>query len=201
LTVNGGLVDRQVGHAAVYNSRWLQAVSSVWLSLHVVHVLSFSQQGVVVNSGLLVLAGQACATKCSCLWAAYMLPTLLRTTVMHCASQSANKVLFKLSTTFCFFLFLAVVAIMLPTLLSSTAEAVQDFSAELALSRFESVLMLLCYALFLVFQLVTHRYTVHAFQHSCLISSTGQLVSPHTCVCGCPKRLWFLYLWLVTLQC
>jgi hypothetical protein len=32
---------------------------------------------------------------------------------------------------------------MLPTLLSSTAEAVQDFSAELALSRFESVLMLL----------------------------------------------------------
>jgi Ca2+:H+ antiporter len=51
----------------------------------------------------------------------------------------------------------AVVAIMLPTLLSSTAEAVQDFSAELALSRFESVLMLLCYGLFLVFQLVTHR--------------------------------------------
>jgi hypothetical protein len=47
---------------------------------------------------------------------------------------------------------------MLPTLLSSTAEAVQDFSAELALSRFESVLMLLCYGLFLVFQLVTHRW-------------------------------------------
>ncbi|KAF6253255.1 Sodium/calcium exchanger protein-domain-containing protein [Scenedesmus sp. NREL 46B-D3] len=55
-------------------------------------------------------------------------------------------------------LVLAVVAIMLPTLLSSTAEAVQDFSAELALSRFESVLMLLCYGLFLVFQLVTHRH-------------------------------------------
>jgi Ca2+:H+ antiporter len=51
----------------------------------------------------------------------------------------------------------AVVAIMLPTLLSSTAESVTDFSAEVALSRFESVLMLLAYGLFLVFQLVTHR--------------------------------------------
>lgn len=52
---------------------------------------------------------------------------------------------------------LAVIAVMLPTLLSSTADAITDFSAELALSRFESVLMLLCYGLFLVFQLVTHR--------------------------------------------
>lgn len=51
----------------------------------------------------------------------------------------------------------AVVAVMLPTLLSSTAEDVTDFGAELALSRFESVLMLVCYGLFLVFQLVTHR--------------------------------------------
>lgn len=66
----------------------------------------------------------------------------------------------------------AVVAIMLPTLLSSTAEAVQDFSAELALSRFESVLMLLCYGLFLVFQLVTHRWagrqTNLGIVHSCM---------------------------------
>lgn len=57
----------------------------------------------------------------------------------------------------CAVLWHAVVAIMLPTLLSSTAEAVKDFKAELALSRFESVLMLLCYGLFLIFQLVTHR--------------------------------------------
>jgi Ca2+/H+ antiporter len=54
----------------------------------------------------------------------------------------------------------AVVAVMLPTLISSTAaeDSDGDLSAEVALSRFESVLMLLCYALFLVFQLVTHRW-------------------------------------------
>jgi Ca2+/H+ antiporter len=52
----------------------------------------------------------------------------------------------------------AVVAVMLPTLLSSTAEQVKDLRAELALSRFESVLMLVCYGLFLLFQLVTHRW-------------------------------------------
>jgi Ca2+:H+ antiporter len=57
----------------------------------------------------------------------------------------------------CGLLILAVVAVMLPTLLSSTAEAVHDLKAELALSRAESVLMLLCYGLFLIFQLVTHR--------------------------------------------
>jgi Ca2+/H+ antiporter len=52
---------------------------------------------------------------------------------------------------------------MLPTLISSTAgsgvdgDLATDMKAELALSRFESVLMLLCYGMFLVFQLVTHR--------------------------------------------
>jgi Ca2+/H+ antiporter len=52
---------------------------------------------------------------------------------------------------------------MLPTLISSTAgtgtdgDLGSDMRAELALSRFESVLMLMCYGLFLVFQLVTHR--------------------------------------------
>jgi Ca2+/H+ antiporter len=57
----------------------------------------------------------------------------------------------------------AVVSVMLPTLISSTAgtgtdgDLGSDMRAELALSRFESVLMLLCYGLFLVFQLVTHR--------------------------------------------
>lgn len=59
--------------------------------------------------------------------------------------------------------FAAVVSVMLPTLISSTAgtgvdgDLATDMKAELALSRFESVLMLLCYGLFLVFQLVTHR--------------------------------------------
>lgn len=54
----------------------------------------------------------------------------------------------------------AVVAVMLPTLISSTAaeDSAGDLSSEVALSRFESVLMLLCYALFLFFQLVTHRW-------------------------------------------
>ncbi len=58
---------------------------------------------------------------------------------------------------------LAVVSVMLPTLISSTAgtnsdsDLKTDMRAELALSRFESVLMLVCYGLFLVFQLVTHR--------------------------------------------
>jgi Ca2+/H+ antiporter len=48
---------------------------------------------------------------------------------------------------------------MLPTLISSTAgdDHEGDMRSELALSRFESVLMLVCYGLFLVFQLVTHR--------------------------------------------
>ncbi|KAF8055733.1 cation/proton exchanger 4 [Scenedesmus sp. PABB004] len=55
-------------------------------------------------------------------------------------------------------LVLCVVAVMLPTLLSSTADSVSDATAELALSRFESVLLLLGYALFLVFQLYTHRH-------------------------------------------
>ncbi|WIA21415.1 hypothetical protein OEZ85_000630 [Tetradesmus obliquus] len=94
---------------------------------------SFNQQGVVVNSGLLVLA---------------------------------------------------VVAIMLPTLLSSTAEAVQDFSAELALSRFESVLMLLCYGLFLVFQLVTHRHLYE--EDSSSKPNTPLPVPPGTSCCDDP---------------
>lgn len=53
----------------------------------------------------------------------------------------------------------AVVTVMLPTLISSTAgdDRESDMRSELALSRFESVLMLVCYGLFLVFQLVTHR--------------------------------------------
>lgn len=60
----------------------------------------------------------------------------------------------------------AVVSVMLPTLISSTTagegkDGDSDLRAELALSRFESVLMLVCYGLFLVFQLVTHRCAKH----------------------------------------
>ena len=54
-------------------------------------------------------------------------------------------------------LIVAVIAVALPTLLSTTDGAVTDASAELSLSRFESAVMLLGYGLFLVFQLCTHR--------------------------------------------
>ncbi|WIA41716.1 hypothetical protein OEZ86_009061 [Tetradesmus obliquus] len=115
-------------------SNLLLVMGSAFVAGGLLHPMqSFNQQGVVVNSGLLVLA---------------------------------------------------VVAIMLPTLLSSTAEAVQDFSAELALSRFESVLMLLCYGLFLVFQLVTHRHLYE--EDSSSKPNTPLPVPPGTSCCDDP---------------
>ena len=54
-------------------------------------------------------------------------------------------------------LLLAVVAIVLPSLLSETHTEVKGNKSELALSRFESVLLLICYGLYLIFQLYTHR--------------------------------------------
>eukprot|EP00798_Chlamydomonas_sp_ICE-L_P032705 gene32705-17136_t len=57
----------------------------------------------------------------------------------------------------CGLLTLAVVAVLLPSLLSETHTLTQGNESELMLSRFESVLLLACYVLFLVFQLFTHR--------------------------------------------
>jgi Ca2+:H+ antiporter len=54
-------------------------------------------------------------------------------------------------------LLLGCVAVLLPTLLSSTSDIKTGAEGELALSRLESVLLLGGYAAFLVFQLVTHR--------------------------------------------
>lgn len=58
----------------------------------------------------------------------------------------------------CGLLVVATVAIALPSLLSETHTEVTSARSELVLSRFESVFMLLCYGLYLVFQLVTHRH-------------------------------------------
>jgi calcium/proton exchanger cax len=58
----------------------------------------------------------------------------------------------------CGLLILSVVAILLPSLLSETHTEAKDSSSELMLSRFESVILLLCYGLYLVFQLCTHRH-------------------------------------------
>ncbi len=46
----------------------------------------------------------------------------------------------------------------MPSLLESTHTGVRDKKSELALSRFESIFMFLCYCLYLVFQLKTHRW-------------------------------------------
>mmetsp|Transcript_17489 Transcript_17489/g.37792 ORF Transcript_17489/g.37792 Transcript_17489/m.37792 type:complete len:594 (+) Transcript_17489:253-2034(+) len=58
----------------------------------------------------------------------------------------------------CGLLLLAVVAVLLPSLLSETETEAKGSTSELALSRFESVLMLVCYCLYLLFQLYTHRH-------------------------------------------
>lgn len=55
-------------------------------------------------------------------------------------------------------LVLATFAIVMPSLLESTHTGVRDKKSELALSRFESIFMFLCYCLYLFFQLKTHRY-------------------------------------------
>ncbi|KIZ06925.1 Vacuolar cation/proton exchanger 3 [Monoraphidium neglectum] len=58
----------------------------------------------------------------------------------------------------CGLLILAVISVALPTLLSETTNNRADSHAELVLSRFESILMLVGYATFLLFQLVTHKF-------------------------------------------
>ncbi|GLC36277.1 hypothetical protein PLESTB_000605100 [Pleodorina starrii] len=56
-------------------------------------------------------------------------------------------------------LILSCFAIMLPSLLDATKSGASDNNkSELALSRFESVFMFLCYCVFLYFQLKTHRH-------------------------------------------
>ena len=52
----------------------------------------------------------------------------------------------------CGLLILATVAVLLPSLLSETHTEVVGNQSELALSRFQSVILLLCYGLYLVFQ-------------------------------------------------
>jgi len=58
----------------------------------------------------------------------------------------------------CGLLLLSVVSVLLPSLLKATETAVKGTASELALSRCESVLLLLSYFSFLLFQLYTHRY-------------------------------------------
>lgn len=74
----------------------------------------------------------------------------------------------------CGLLILGVVAVVLPSLLGTTdtggdvtVEAAQDaLSAELALSRFESIFLLAAYLLYLVFQLYTHRHLYEEAENS-----------------------------------
>jgi len=129
---------------------------------------TFNQQGINVNCGLLILAGvcnhhtriRSCALvvgTTTLLGQANPLSSSCNDCdpVLGCRSSGGGPCFHSpaLVAAAC----PAVVAVMLPTLISSTAAVVVDFKAELALSRFESVLMLICYGLFLVFQLVTHR--------------------------------------------
>lgn len=58
----------------------------------------------------------------------------------------------------CGLLMLAVITILMPSLLSETHTEAKGTSSELTLSRIESICMLLCYILFLFFQLYTHRW-------------------------------------------
>ena len=55
-------------------------------------------------------------------------------------------------------LIMAVASILLPSTLSETGTAETKGTSELNLSRFESVALLILYALYLIFQLVTHRH-------------------------------------------
>ncbi|MEW5306854.1 MAG: hypothetical protein WDW36_009292 [Sanguina aurantia] len=55
-------------------------------------------------------------------------------------------------------LVLSVVAVLLPSLLAETHTEVASHTSELALSRFESLFLIACYGLYLVFQLCTHRH-------------------------------------------
>lgn len=54
-------------------------------------------------------------------------------------------------------LVLSVVAVLLPSLLAETHTEVASHTSELSLSRFESVFLIGCYGVYLVFQLCTHR--------------------------------------------
>ncbi|KAG2499533.1 hypothetical protein HYH03_002479 [Edaphochlamys debaryana] len=60
-------------------------------------------------------------------------------------------------------LILATFAIVMPSMLDATHTEGKDNVSELALSRFESIFMFLCYCLYLLFQLKTHR---HLFEES-----------------------------------
>ncbi|GBG00092.1 calcium proton exchanger [Raphidocelis subcapitata] len=92
----------------------------------------------------------------------------------------------------CGLLLLSVVSIALPTLLSSTSKNRVGKREEVALSRFESLLMLVGYATFLVFQLVTHKFL---YEGDLLAgeapaksagSRSGRVDSGGACsVCGC----------------
>ena len=55
-------------------------------------------------------------------------------------------------------LIMAVASILLPSTLSETGTEETKGRSELNLSRFESVALLILYALYLIFQLVTHRH-------------------------------------------
>ncbi len=62
----------------------------------------------------------------------------------------------------CALLLLGVVAVLLPSLLSETKSEAHENASELWLSRFESIFLLLVYLVYLVFQLVTHRWVRRA---------------------------------------
>lgn len=55
-------------------------------------------------------------------------------------------------------LIMAVASILLPSTLSETGTEENKDASELHLSRFESIMMLILYALYLIFQLVTHKH-------------------------------------------
>ncbi|KAI8466789.1 MAG: Ca2+ antiporter/cation exchanger [Monoraphidium minutum] len=73
----------------------------------------------------------------------------------------------------CGLLILGVVAVTLPTLLSSTSNNPSDSGPEVALSRFESILMLVGYATFLLFQLIEEEEDE---EEECVLSLWGALV-------------------------
>jgi Ca2+:H+ antiporter len=101
----------------------------------------FNKQGVAVNVGLLTLASVAVA-----------LPTLLSETQAAATVAQGVEAAEAAGTT------AAAAAAGATTTPTPTPTTPTSQGPELWLSRFESVLMLACYALFLVFQLFTHRH-------------------------------------------
>ncbi|KAJ9517492.1 hypothetical protein QJQ45_025021 [Haematococcus lacustris] len=128
----GGLLNASFGNATEV------IISGFALSKGYLRIVQLSLLGSVVSNLLLVLGSAFIAGG-------------VKQTTQRFNQQGINVN--------CGLLMVGTLAVILPSLLSETkTEAKEGNTSELALSRFESIFLLLCYACYLLFQLVTHRF-------------------------------------------